>query len=81
MAIAFAGNAVLFGCADVTIATKSSYIGMGGPAMIEGGGTAVAPTEVGPSDIQFANGVSIFWQKMKPTRGDDKKLLGFFKAV
>ena len=52
----FAGNAVLFGCADVTIATKNSYIGMGGPAMIEGGGLGVvAPTDVGPSDIQSAN--------------------------
>ena len=54
----FAGNAVLFGCADVTIATKSSHIGMGGPAMIEGGGLgAVAPTDIGPMDIQTENGV------------------------
>ena len=35
----FAGNAVLFGCADITIATQSSNIGLGGPAMIEGGGS------------------------------------------
>ena len=34
----FAGNAALFGCADITIATRSSWIGMAGPAMIEGGG-------------------------------------------
>ena len=54
----FAGNAVLFGCADVTIATKSSHIGMGGPAMIEGGGLgAVAPTDIGPMDVQTENGV------------------------
>jgi len=54
----FAGNAVIFGCADVTIATKSSAIGMGGPAMIEGGGLGVyKPDEVGPIDVQAANGV------------------------
>lgn len=35
----FAGNAVILGCCDVVIATKGSNIGMGGPAMIEGGGT------------------------------------------
>ena len=34
----FAGNAALFGCGDIRIATKSSCIGMAGPAMIEGGG-------------------------------------------
>ncbi|MEO0962148.1 MAG: carboxyl transferase domain-containing protein [Pseudomonadota bacterium] len=54
----FAGNAVIFGCADVTIATKSSAIGMGGPAMIEGGGLGTyAPDEVGPIDVQANNGV------------------------
>ena len=34
----FAGNAALLGCCDVVIATEDSSIGMGGPAMIEGGG-------------------------------------------
>ena len=34
----FAGNAALLGCCDVVIATADSNIGMGGPAMIEGGG-------------------------------------------
>lgn len=54
----FAGNAVIFGCADVTIATKSSAIGMGGPAMIEGGGLGTyAPDEVGPIEVQANNGV------------------------
>jgi acetyl-CoA carboxylase carboxyltransferase component len=38
----FAGNAVLLGCCDVVIATRASNIGMGGPAMIEGGGKAAA---------------------------------------
>jgi acetyl-CoA carboxylase carboxyltransferase component len=54
----FAGNAALLGCCDVVIATEDSSIGMGGPAMIEGGGLGVfEPTEVGPIDIQYANGV------------------------
>ena len=54
----FAGNAALFGCADFTIATRSSWIGMAGPAMIEGGGLgSFAPTEIGPIEVQKKNGV------------------------
>jgi len=54
----FAGNAALLGCCDVVIATESSSIGMGGPAMIEGGGLGVfEPAEVGPIEVQHANGV------------------------
>ncbi|MBT5191995.1 MAG: carbamoyl-phosphate synthase large subunit [Rhodospirillaceae bacterium] len=54
----FAGNAVLLGCCDVVIATENSTIGMGGPAMIEGGGLGVfRPEEVGPMSVQVPNGV------------------------
>ena len=54
----FAGNAALLGCCDVVIATEDSSIGMGGPAMIEGGGLGVyEPGEVGPIEVQSANGV------------------------
>ena len=54
----FAGNAVVLGCCDVIIATKGSNIGMGGPAMIEGGGLGVfTPEEVGPMEVQVPNGV------------------------
>ena len=54
----FAGNAALLGCCDVVIATEDCSIGMGGPAMIEGGGLGVyQPGEVGPIDVQHANGV------------------------
>ncbi|OKO87619.1 carbamoyl-phosphate synthase large subunit [Bradyrhizobium sp. NAS80.1] len=54
----FAGNAVLLGCCDVVIATANSTIGMGGPAMIEGGGLGVyRPEEVGPISVQVPNGV------------------------
>jgi acetyl-CoA carboxylase carboxyltransferase component len=54
----FAGNAALLGCCDVVIATPEASIGMGGPAMIEGGGLgAFAPEEVGPVSVQEPNGV------------------------
>ncbi len=54
----FAGNAALLGACDVVIATDDSNIGMGGPAMIEGGGLGVfAPDEVGPIDVQVRSGV------------------------
>ncbi len=54
----FAGNAALLGCCDVIIATEGASIGMGGPAMIEGGGLGTyAPDEVGPLDVQVPNGV------------------------
>jgi acetyl-CoA carboxylase carboxyltransferase component len=54
----FAGNAALLGCCDVIIATEGSNIGMGGPAMIEGGGLgSYAPEDVGPISVQAPNGV------------------------
>ncbi len=54
----FAGNAALLGCSDVIIATRASNIGMGGPAMVEGGGLGVfKPEQIGPSSVQHGNGV------------------------
>jgi acetyl/propionyl-CoA carboxylase alpha subunit/acetyl-CoA carboxylase carboxyltransferase component len=54
----FAGNASLLGCCDVIIATEGSNIGMGGPAMIEGGGLGIyAPEDIGPMDVQVPSGV------------------------
>ncbi|CAN5771117.1 carboxyl transferase domain-containing protein [soil metagenome] len=54
----FAGNAALLGCTDAIIATRGSNIGMGGPAMIEGGGLgSVRPEQIGASDVQSRNGV------------------------
>ena len=54
----FAGNAVIFGLADITVATTGSNIGLGGPAMIEGGGLGVFdPRDVGPLSVQHASGV------------------------
>jgi acetyl-CoA carboxylase carboxyltransferase component len=54
----FAGNAALLGCSDLIIATPDASIGMGGPAMIEGGGLGVVDADqVGPFDVQVQNGV------------------------
>lgn len=54
----FAGNAALLGCCDTVIATADSNIGMGGPAMIEGGGLGTfTPEDIGPIGTQTANGV------------------------
>jgi acetyl/propionyl-CoA carboxylase alpha subunit/acetyl-CoA carboxylase carboxyltransferase component len=54
----FAGNAAVAGLCEIIIGTKDSNLGMGGPAMIEGGGLGVfKPEDIGPSDVQYANGV------------------------
>jgi acetyl-CoA carboxylase carboxyltransferase component len=54
----FAGNAVIAGCSDLIVATENVSLGMGGPAMIEGGGLGtVDPDEVGPLEMQTRNGV------------------------
>jgi len=54
----FAGNAALLGCCDVIIATAGSSIGMGGPAMVEGGGLGTFRAEdIGPSEVQSRAGV------------------------
>ena len=54
----FAGNAVIAGASDLIVATENVSLGMGGPAMIEGGGLGrVDPDEVGPIEMQTSNGV------------------------
>ncbi|CAM3562038.1 carboxyl transferase domain-containing protein [Tsukamurella ocularis] len=54
----FAGNAALAGICDVVIATPDANLGMGGPAMISGGGLGEYPPEaIGPVEVQRRNGV------------------------
>ena len=54
----FAGNAALLGCCDTIVATRSSSIGMGGPAMVEGGGLGrFRPEAIGPGEVQSRSGV------------------------
>ena len=79
----FAGNAALLGCCDVVIATKNSTIGMGGPAMIEGGNLGVyAPEEVGPMSVQVPNGtVDIAVEDEAEAVAVAKKYLSYFQGT
>ena len=78
----FAGNAALLGCCDVIIATADSNIGMGGPAMIEGGGLGVyAPEDVGPAEVHRKNGViDIFVKDEEEAIEACKKYLSYFQG-
>lgn len=78
----FAGNAALLGACDVIIATEGSNIGMGGPAMIEGGGLGVfKPTEVGPVEVQMPNGViDILVKDEAEAVKTAKKYLSYFQG-
>ena len=79
----FAGNASVLGCCDVIIATKGSNIGMGGPAMIEGGGLGVfRPEEIGPVDVQQPNGViDILAEDEADAVRIAKKYLSYFQGT
>jgi acetyl/propionyl-CoA carboxylase alpha subunit/acetyl-CoA carboxylase alpha subunit len=79
----FAGNASVLGCCDVIIATKGSNIGMGGPAMIEGGGLGIfRPEEIGPVDVQQPNGViDILAEDEADAVRITKKYLSYFQGT
>jgi acetyl-CoA carboxylase carboxyltransferase component len=76
----FAGNAVIAGCSDLIVATENISLGMGGPAMIEGGGLGVvAPDDVGPASVQAANGVvDVVVADEAEATAVAKRLLGYF---
>ncbi len=78
----FAGNASIAGCSDVIIATENACIGMGGPAMIEGGGLGkFHPKEIGPSKVQYANGViDILVKDEKEAVATAKKYVSYFQG-
>ncbi len=78
----FAGNAVLAGCADLIVATEHSSLGMGGPAMIAGGGLGdVDPDAVGPAAMQAANGViDVLVEDEAQAVAVTKTLLGYFRG-
>ena len=79
----FAGNGALFGCADIRIASKTSWIGMAGPAMIEGGGLgSFKPTEIGPMDVHTKNGVvHIVAEDEQDATRLAKKILAYFQGT
>ena len=78
----FAGNAVIAGCADLIVATEDASIGMGGPAMIAGGGLGeVAADEIGPIDMQAPNGVvDVVVADEAEAVAVTKKLIGYFQG-
>ena len=78
----FAGNAALLGCCDAIIATRASNIGMGGPAMIEGGGLGTfAPEQIGPADVQSANGViDVLVQDEAEAVATARQYIGYFQG-
>jgi acetyl-CoA carboxylase carboxyltransferase component len=79
----FAGNAAMLGCCDVIIATRNASIGMGGPAMIEGGGLGVYhPAEVGPVSFQSPNGViDILVEDEEEATTVAQKYLSYFQGA
>ncbi|WIG51518.1 MAG: putative pyruvate carboxylase [Afipia sp.] len=79
----FAGNAAMLGCCDVIIATENASIGMGGPAMIEGGGLGVYhPAEVGPVSFQSPNGVvDILVADEEAATAAAQKYLSYFQGA
>jgi acetyl/propionyl-CoA carboxylase alpha subunit/acetyl-CoA carboxylase carboxyltransferase component len=78
----FAGNAAIAACCDVIIATENANLGMGGPAMIEGGGLGIfKPEEVGPMSVQAPNGVvDILVKDEAEAVSAAKKYLSYFQG-
>ncbi len=78
----FAGNAVIAGCSDLIVATEDASIGLGGPAMIAGGGLGeVHADEVGPVSVQEPNGViDIVVADEAEAVATSKRLLGYFRG-
>ncbi len=79
----FAGNVTALGICDVIIATRNSNMGMGGPAMIEGGGLGkVAATDIGPASVMSPNGViDILVEDEKEAVAAAKKYLSYFQGA
>src|SRR3954454_24332275 len=78
----FAGNAMIAGCSDLIVATENISLGMGGPAMIAGGGLGdVHPDEVGPLDVQARNGVvDVVVGDERESVAVVRRLLGYFRG-
>ncbi|MGY4647151.1 acetyl-CoA carboxylase carboxyltransferase component [Mycobacterium sp. URHB0021] len=78
----FPGNAVIAGCSDLIVATEDASIGMGGPAMIAGGGLGdVHPDDVGPIAVQAPNGVvDVVVADEAQAVATTKRLLAYFQG-
>jgi acetyl-CoA carboxylase carboxyltransferase component len=65
----FAGNAVIAGCSDLIVATSGASLGMGGPAMIAGGGRATSRrTTSARWRCRRPTGSSTSWSPTRPRR-------------
>ncbi len=78
----FAGNAVIAGCSDLIVATQNVSLGMGGPAMIEGGGLGKVDADaVGPVEMQAQNGViDVVTADEQSATAITKRLLSYFQG-
>jgi acetyl-CoA carboxylase carboxyltransferase component len=79
----FAGNAVIAGCSDLIVATENASLGMGGPAMIAGGGLGdVDPDDIGPIDVMTRNGVvDVAVLDEAEATAAAKRLLAYFQGA
>src|ERR1700733_5751033 len=70
------------GCSDLIVASRSSSIGMGGPAMIAGGALGdIAPDEVGPVSVQEPNGViDLLVEDERAAVAATRQLVGYFQG-
>ena len=74
---------MIAGCAHLIVATENVSLGMGGPAMIAGGGLGdVDPDEVGPIDVMTRNGVvDVAVADEAEATAAAKRLLGYFQGA
>jgi acetyl/propionyl-CoA carboxylase alpha subunit/acetyl-CoA carboxylase carboxyltransferase component len=79
---AFAGNAALLGCCDVIIATETASFGMGGPAVVEGGGLGVySADEIGPARMHYGIGnVDVLVRDEAEATDAARRYLGYFQG-
>ncbi|MCG3189674.1 MAG: Methylmalonyl-CoA carboxyltransferase 12S subunit [Burkholderiaceae bacterium] len=79
----FAGNAALLGSCDYVISTRGASIGMGGPAMIEGGGLGVvAPDDVGPAQtLAKAGAIDLLVDDEAQATGEARRILAWHQGA
>ena len=79
----FAGNAALLGSCDYVISTRAASIGMGGPAMIEGGGLGVvAPDDVGPAEtLARAGGIDLLVDDEAQATHEARRILAWHQGA
>ena len=79
----FAGNAVIAGASDLIVSAGDIALGMGGPAMVEGGGLGTfEPEAIGSLDVQTRNGVvDVAAADEAEAVAVTKRLIGYFQGT